>query len=152
MGEELTIHEIMKILPHRYPFLLVDKVLDYDLEKGYLIGQKNLTMNEFYFQGHFPGNPIMPGVLVLEALAQASGIFVWLKGHQEKIAYLLNLADVKFRRPILPGDRLELRCEGLHLTGKGGRFSAKAEVKGQVAAEAVIGFVLQDKETEPSRG
>src|SRR5437879_1960817 len=96
------IKEIMKILPHRYPFLLVDKILEMDLEKGTITGQKNLTMNEAFFQGHFPEAPIMPGVLILEALAQAGGVLVHLRGNREKIALILFVDDARFRHPVKP--------------------------------------------------
>src|SRR5271154_4726377 len=87
----LDLKEILKILPHRYPFLLVDKILEVDLERGYIKGQKNLTINEAFFQGHFPDAPIMPGVLILEALAQTGGVLVHLKDPTAKIAVLLNV-------------------------------------------------------------
>ncbi len=141
----LDIKQILNILPHRYPFLLVDKVLEMDLEKGYILAQKNLTINEAFFQGHFPEAPIMPGVLILEALAQAGGILVHLKGREGKIAVLLNVNQAKFRHPVKPGDVLHLRCQGLHFSSKGGRVKAEALVDGKIAAEAEIGFVFVDK-------
>src|SRR5579863_5617234 len=97
----LNVKEIAKILPHRYPFLLVDKIVYLNLEENKIIGQKNVTVNEQFFQGHFPGVPIMPGVLTLEALAQAGGILVYKKGHHKKIALLLNINKVKFRKPVV---------------------------------------------------
>ncbi len=100
----LDVNGILKILPHRYPFLLIDKVLEIDLEKGFVLAQKNLTINEAFFQGHFPDAPIMPGVLILEAMAQAGGILVHKKGSNEKIAVLLNVNHAKFRHPVKPGD------------------------------------------------
>jgi 3-hydroxyacyl-[acyl-carrier-protein] dehydratase len=141
----LDVKDIVKILPHRYPFLLVDKVLEIDLEKGYVIAQKNVTINEAFFQGHFPGAPIMPGVLILEALAQAGGVLVHLKGHQQKIAVLLNVNNAKFRHPVKPGDVLMLHCEGIHFSTKGGRVKAQAKVHDKIAVEAEIGFALIDK-------
>lgn len=142
----LTIKQIAKILPHRYPFLLVDRVNDVDLEKGIIIAQKNLTINEAFFQGHFPDAPIMPGVLILEALAQAGGVLVHLKGQMDnKIAVLLNVNNAKFRQPVHPGDVLILRCEGIHFSSKGGRVKAEAFVGDKIAAEAEIGFALVDK-------
>lgn len=146
-SKTLDITDIIKILPHRYPFLLVDKIIDYDLDKSYIIGQKNVTINESFFPGHFPDAPIMPGVLILESLAQTGAVFIHLKGFRDKTAFLLNLNNAKFRQPVRPGDVLELRCEGLHLSAKGGRFKAEAFVSsGKMAAEAEIGFVLVDKE------
>lgn len=144
-NQGLDIKQIIKILPHRYPFLLVDRVLEIDLEKGYILAQKNMTFNEAFFQGHFPEAPIMPGVLILEALAQAGGILVHLKGGEGKIAVLLNVNHAKFRQPVKPGDVLHLRCQGLHFSSKGGRVKAEALVDGKVAAEGEIGFVFVDK-------
>lgn len=142
----LSLKEISKILPHRYPFLLVDRVVHLDLEENTIIGQKNVTANEQFFQGHFPGVPIMPGVLVLEALAQAGGILVHQKGQCNKIAVLLNINNAKFRRPVVPGDVLMLHATGQHLSSKGGKIQARALVNQQLAVEAEIGFALLDKE------
>jgi 3-hydroxyacyl-[acyl-carrier-protein] dehydratase len=142
----LTIKEVSQILPHRYPFLLIDKVIYLNPEENKIIAQKNVTMNEHFFQGHFPGAPIMPGVLILEALAQAGGILVHQKGYNEKIALLLSINNAKFRRPVVPGDILLLHATGLHVSSKGGRVEAKAMVNDQLAVEAEIGFVLIDKD------
>lgn len=141
----MDVKDIVKILPHRYPFLLVDRILSYDLERGIIIGQKNATINEAFFQGHFPDAPIMPGVLILEALAQVGGVLVHLKGCADKIAVLLNVNNAKFRSPVKPGDVLTLHCEGLHFSSKGGRVKATASVNEKVAVEAEIGFALVDK-------
>ncbi|MDF2550245.1 MAG: fabZ [Chlamydiales bacterium] len=141
----LDIGQILKILPHRYPFLLVDKIIDLDLEQGTIVGQKNVTMNENFFQGHFPQAPIMPGVLILEALAQTGGILVHLKGQQERIALLLNVNQAKFRQPVRPGDQLILKAEGLHFGSKGGRVRAQAFVDNKLAAEAELGFAIVDQ-------
>lgn len=138
----LDIKAITQILPHRYPFLLVDKITYLNLEENTIIGQKNVTMNEHFFQGHFPKFPIMPGVLILEALAQTGGVLMHQKGYDDKIALLLNINQAKFRRPVVPGDVLMLHATGLHLTQKGGRIAAKAMVNDQIAAEAEIGFVM----------
>ena len=142
----LDVKEISRILPHRYPFLLVDRVISLNLEEETIIAQKNVTSNEQFFQGHFPGVPIMPGVLILEALAQAGGILVHQKGYNEKTAVLLNVNNAKFRRPVTPGDVLYLHASVIHLSGKGGRVQAKAVVNDQLAVEAEIGFALVDKE------
>lgn len=143
--QPIPIKDILKILPHRYPFLLVDRITSYDLEKGIIEGLKNATFNEGFFQGHFPDAPIMPGVLILEALAQVGGVLVHLKGASEKIAVLLNVNQAKFRNPVRPGDVLKLRCEGIHFSSKGGRVKAIASVNDKVAVEAEIGFALVDK-------
>lgn len=137
--------QIAKILPHRFPFLLVDRILDVNLEEEFIIGQKNLTINEAFFQGHFPDAPIMPGVLILEALAQVGGILIYMKGYQDKIAVLLTVNNAKFRNPVKPGDTLILKVKGLHLSSKAGRMQATATVNDKVAVEAEIGFALIDK-------
>ncbi|HEX2582778.1 MAG TPA: 3-hydroxyacyl-ACP dehydratase FabZ [Chlamydiales bacterium] len=142
----LSTKEVQKILPHRYPFLMVDRVLSIDLEASEIICVKNVTVNEPFFQGHFPGAPIMPGVLILEALAQAGGILVHQKGYDKKIAVLLNVTGAKFRRPVTPGDVLYLHVKGLHISGNGGKIQAKAMIGEQIAAEAELSFGLIDKE------
>jgi 3-hydroxyacyl-[acyl-carrier-protein] dehydratase len=138
--------EVAGILPHRYPFLLVDRVIDLDLEENRIVAQKNVTMNEQFFQGHFPFAPIMPGVLILEALAQTGGILVHRKGYDRKLAVLLNMNNVKFRRPVVPGDVLILHATALHLSNRAGKFTTKALVDDRVVAEAEIAFALVDKE------
>lgn len=143
--QNLDIKQIISILPHRYPFLLIDRVLELDLEKGSVLAQKNVTINESFFQGHFPDAPIMPGVLILEALAQAGGILVHLKGAKDKIAVLLSVNQAKFRLPVRPGDVLYLKGQGIHFSSKGGRIKAEALVNDKVAAEAEIGFVFVNK-------
>lgn len=142
----LNVKEIAKILPHRYPFLLVDRIIYLNLEENVIIGQKNVTINEQFFQGHFPDAPIMPGVLILEALAQTGGILVHKKGYNQKIAVLLNINNAKFRKPVVPGDVLTLHATGIYLGSKGGRVMAKALINDQLAVEAEIGFALVDKE------
>lgn len=141
----LDIKQIIQILPHRYPFLLVDRVLEIDVEKGFILAQKNVTINESFFQGHFPGAPIMPGVLILEALAQAGGILVHLKTDTDKIAVLLNVNQAKFRHPVKPGDVLLLKGTGLHFSSKGGKIKAEALVHDKIVAQAEIGFVFINK-------
>lgn len=138
----LDIKAISQILPHRYPFLLVDKIIYLNLEENLIIGLKSVTANEPFFQGHFPGAPIMPGVLVLEALAQTGGILVHQKGYTEKIALLMSVNNAKFRRPVMPGDTLHLHASGTHISSKGGKVQAKATVNDQLVAEAEIGFAL----------
>lgn len=144
-GIEVNLKQILEILPHRYPFLLVDKVIHLDLEKNEIVGQKNVTFNEAFFQGHFPGAPIMPGVLALEALAQTGGILAYYKGYQQRIAVLLNINNAKFRRPIYPGDILHLHCDGPFFSSKGGRVKAAAKIEDKVAVEAEIGYALVDR-------
>ena len=137
---------IAKILPHRYPFLLVDRIIHIDLENNEIIGQKNITINEHFFNGHFPNAPIMPGVLVIEAMAQTGGILVHQKGYVKKIAVLLNVSDAKFRRPIYPGDSIFLEIKALHISNKGGKIKAQAKVNEKIAVEATLSFALIDKE------
>lgn len=140
------IKKIREILPHRYPFLLVDKIVEIDLEKPSITGQKNVTINEAFFQGHFPEAPIMPGVLILEALAQTGGILVYEKGFTDKIALFLSVNQAKFRNPVKPGDVLLLYAEGTVFSSKGGRVKTKAMVGSKVAVEAELGFALVKKE------
>jgi|ERR1700722_2846687 len=140
------IKKISEILPHRYPFLLVDKIVEMDLEKPSIVGQKNVTINEAFFQGHFPDAPIMPGVLILEALAQTGGILVHSKGFTDKIALFLSVYNAKFRNPVKPGDILFLYAEGTVFSSKGGRVKTKAMVGSKIAVEAELGFALVKKE------
>ncbi len=142
----LDIKEISEILPHGYPFLLVDRILELNLEEDSIVGLKNVTMNEPFFQGHFPGVPIMPGVLILEALAQTGGILIHKKNKDAKIALLMSVNNAKFRKPVVPGDALILQATGIHFSSKGGKIRAKALVGSKVAVEAEIGFVLVQKE------
>ena len=145
-NDVIEAREILEILPHRFPFLLIDKVLKLDLEENIVIAQKNTTFNEAFFQGHFPGIPIMPGVLILEALAQTGGILIYKKGYVGKIAVLMNVKNAKFRTPVRPGDILRLEVKGLHLSSKGGRFKVHAFTDEKLAVEAEMGFALIDKD------
>jgi len=142
----LNIKQIKEILPHRYPFLLVDVITHLDLEANEVTGVKNITANEPFFQGHFPVAPVMPGVLILEALAQTGGILVHQKGFDKKIAVLLNITDAKFRKTVVPGDVLYLKAKAAHISGTGGKMSAKAMLGDKVAAEATMSFALVDKD------
>ena len=138
----LEIEEIKSILPHRYPFLLVDRVLE--LEPGRrAVGVKNVTANEPFFQGHVPQRAIMPGVLIIEAMAQIGGIMVLsLPEHKGKMAYLGTISEAKFRRPVVPGDTLTLETEVLRIRGNTGKVRCTARVGGEPAAEAEILFAL----------
>lgn len=146
--DQMNIKEILKILPHRFPFLLIDKVIRCDVENGEIEAIKNLTYNEHFFQGHFPETPIMPGVLILEALAQAGGVLVNLRLKQEmsKIAVLMNIREAKFRRPAKPGDQLRLICKGIHFSSRAGKLEAHAYIDDQLAAEAEMSFAIVDKD------
>lgn len=146
----LSVKEILDLLPHRYPFLLVDKVLMYDLEAKTIEAQKNVSFNESFFSGHFPGAPIMPGVLILEALAQAAGVLLGLalKNDKEKrVALFLGIQKAKFRQAVKPGDVLSLHAKFSLLSSKGGKALARAQVGQHVATEAELSFALVDKES-----
>ena len=130
--------EILKLLPHRYPFLLIDRVLELEPGKR-LLGFKNVTFNEPFFQGHFPGHPVMPGVLVVEALAQACAVLAYKSTNatpETKVTYLMGVDKAKWRRPVVPGDRLELEVEVLRNKGSIWKSRGVARVDGQKAAEA----------------
>ena len=143
--EELDINAILSCLPHRYPFLLVDKVLEIDREEGRILGVKNVTYNEPFFQGHFPGNPIMPGVLIIEALAQIGGILMFEKGYPQ-LKVLASIRSAKFRRLVKPGDVLHLEAWEIHLSARGGKVKGEARVNNEKAAEGEIVFgIISDK-------
>lgn len=146
----VKLKELLNLLPHRYPFLLVDKVLSYDLENKQIVAQKNVSFNEPFFMGHFPDAPIMPGVLILEALAQAAGVLLGLvlnNDRNKKIALFLGVQKAKFRHPVRPGDLLILKADFTLISAKGGKASAKAYVDSRVVAEGELSFVLVDKES-----
>jgi UDP-3-O-[3-hydroxymyristoyl] N-acetylglucosamine deacetylase/3-hydroxyacyl-[acyl-carrier-protein] dehydratase len=135
---------IQRILPHRYPMLLVDRVIELDGDRR-AVGIKNVTINEPFFQGHYPRQPIMPGVLIIEALAQLGGILLAQKlEHTGKVAMLLSLDKVKFRRPVVPGDQLVLEARTIRLKTRTGETRCRATVGGELAAEALIRFMLVD--------
>lgn len=139
---ELDIEAIKQILPHRYPFLLVDRILALEPGKR-AVGLKNVTANEPFFQGHFPQRSIMPGVLIIEIMAQVGGVMILsLEEHQGKLAYIGTVDNAKFRRPVVPGDTLEVEVELLRLRGNAGKVKCVARVGGEEAAEAEIMFAL----------
>ena len=138
----LEIEAIKEILPHRFPFLLVDRILELEPGKR-AVGIKNVTANEPFFQGHFPQRAIMPGVLIIEAMAQVGGIMILsVEEHRGKLAYLGTVDGVKFRRPVVPGDTIEMETELLRIRGNMGRVRCAARVSGQDVAEAEIMFAL----------
>jgi 3-hydroxyacyl-[acyl-carrier-protein] dehydratase len=138
----MGIKEIQEILPHRYPFLLIDRVTEV-VEGKSVTGYKNVTMNEQFFQGHFPGNPIMPGVLILEALAQVGAIAVLqMEEYKGKTPMFAGADKVKWRKPVVPGDKLELSCEIIKLRGPIGIGKGIASVDGKKVCEAEIMFAI----------
>ena len=142
------IEDIMAILPHRYPFLLVDRVIE--LEPGVRIrGVKNVTMNEPFFQGHFPGAPIMPGALILEAMAQTGGVLMLLSrgGRPDNmLVYFMGIDQARFRRPVTPGDRLEMDCRVLKMKSRVSQMEGKAYVDGELVAEALFMSTIVERE------
>ncbi len=143
-GQELGAPEIMKILPHREPFLFVDRITS--LEKGRrAVGIKNVTINDYFFKGHFPTRPVMPGVLIIEAMAQVGGVMMLSpEENQGKIAYFIAADNIKFRKTVVPGDQLVLEVDAGKIKPKTGLVHAKAKVEGKVVAEADLKFVLTD--------
>ena len=142
----MDIRKIMRLLPHRYPFLMIDRVVSIDGDKK-AVGIKNVSINEPFFQGHYPNLPIMPGVLIVEAMAQLSGILLGRRlQHTGKVAVLLSMDKVKMRRPVRPGDQLILEAEGLHARSRIGHCRCRALVGDDLAAEAEIKFMLVDSE------
>ena len=139
-------NEIRKILPHRYPFLLVDKILDYDDQR--IVGLKNVTVNEPHFVGHFPDFPVMPGVLITEAMAQVAGILVLMSipDRDSKLVLLASIDEAKFRKPVLPGDQLVIEMSVVKRKSFVAKMRGTASVDGQVVAEATVMCSLQDKE------
>jgi len=141
----IDINEILNILPHRYPFLLVDKVVELEAGKR-AKGIKNVTINEPFFQGHFPGHPIMPGVLIVEAMAQVGGILAFKTANvANKAVYFMGIDKAKFRRPVLPGDRLELVLEVTKQRGAIWVFKGEAYVEENLVAEAELMATIVDK-------
>ncbi|ASF40870.1 3-hydroxyacyl-ACP dehydratase FabZ [Halobacillus halophilus] len=139
----LDIQEIKEIIPHRYPFLLIDQVEEI-VEGERAVGYKNVTMNEPFFQGHFPDYPVMPGVLITEALAQMGAVAMLKKEeNQGKLAFFTGIDKCRFKRQVKPGDRLKLEVDIVRLKGPMGKGKAKATVDGEVACEAEIMFALK---------
>ncbi len=141
----LMIEQIRNCLPHRYPFLLVDRILEMDTQKLRAVGLKNVTVNEEFFQGHWPHRPVMPGVLLIECMAQVGGVLILsLEGNRGKHAYLGSIEQVKFRRPVVPGDQLIIETQIKKLRSRTGLVECTARVDGQLAAEASIIFAVAD--------
>jgi 3-hydroxyacyl-[acyl-carrier-protein] dehydratase len=146
----LGIQEIQKLIPHRYPMLLIDR-LERIIKGESAVGIKNVTMNEWFFQGHFPDNPVMPGVLIVEAMAQTAGTLVMYsteKKAENKLVYFMTISEAKFRKPVLPGDTLEILVEKIKGRDPIWKFSGKAQVNGSLVSEAVFSAMIVDKPNE----
>jgi 3-hydroxyacyl-[acyl-carrier-protein] dehydratase len=137
-GNSLDIKGILDILPHRYPFVMVDRILEYE-EAKYIVGIKNVTMNEPFFQGHFPGEPVMPGVMILEGMAQIGALLAYKSMPEaigEKLVYFAGIDNVRFRKMVRPGDQIVFRVECIRMKPKLSKMSGKAYVDDQLAVEA----------------
>jgi 3-hydroxyacyl-[acyl-carrier-protein] dehydratase len=145
----LTIQEIMDFLPHRYPFLLIDRVLEFEPQKS-VVAIKNVTMNEPFFQGHFPGAPIMPGVLVIEAMAQAGAVLLLseLEDRHSKLAVFTGIDGAKFRRSITPGDQLRIEVNVVSFRPRAGKMEGKAFIDGKLACEATLTCMIVPRRPE----
>jgi beta-hydroxyacyl-ACP dehydratase FabZ len=144
-GVVYTTGDILSILPHRYPFLLVDRIVALEPEKR-ITGLKNVTVNEPFFEGHFPGAPVMPGVLIIESMAQVAGVLIYrdLPEKEKKLIYFTGIENAKFRRPVTPGDQLLIEMELLVRRNNFGKMAGTAKVEGKLAAEAVVQFAIVD--------
>jgi UDP-3-O-[3-hydroxymyristoyl] N-acetylglucosamine deacetylase/3-hydroxyacyl-[acyl-carrier-protein] dehydratase len=142
----LGIEDIMKVLPHRYPFLLVDRIIDFEPRQR-IVGIKNVTINEPFFQGHFPGHPIMPGVLIIEAMAQVGGMLLMgaIDDPENKVVYFMSLDKIKFRRPVKPGDQIRFELEMQQIRGSVCKMRGVGLVDGNVVAEAEMAAMIRDR-------
>ena len=146
MADVLTIEAILEILPHRHPFLLVDRVIEIEPLKR-IVGIKSVTFNEHFFQGHFPGQPVMPGVLIVEALAQVAAILVLreVPDRAKRLVLFGGIDECRFRRPVVPGDQLRLEAEVVQIRSRAARMRCTASVDGQVVAEATLLSTMTDR-------
>jgi 3-hydroxyacyl-[acyl-carrier-protein] dehydratase len=141
----MDVTEIRQILPHRYPFLLVDRIIELEAER--IVGIKNVTANEPFFMGHFPDFPVMPGVLIVEAMAQTAGILVLksIPDRDQKLVFLVSVDAARFRKPVVPGDQLRLEMRVIRRKGSVAKMAGKAFVDGTLVAEAEVMCKLEDK-------
>lgn len=148
----LDINEIMKIIPHRYPFLLVDRIVEMVPGKR-VVGLKNVTINEPFFAGHFPQAPVMPGVLILEAIAQVGAVMVLqdLPDRVNKLLYFVAIESAKFRRPVVPGDQLRIEVTVQSMRAKFGKMRGEASVDGKLVAESVVTCAVVDRDEPPKQ-
>jgi len=145
---------VMKLLPHRYPFLMVDRIIDMDRDES-AVGIKAVSINEPFFQGHFPGFPIMPGVLIVEGLAQTAGALCvsnYDTSYKPQLVYFMGIDRAKFRKPVLPGDLLHYHVRKIRSRGKAWRFYGEARVNGQIVAEAEVSALILDPEEAMKKG
>jgi beta-hydroxyacyl-ACP dehydratase FabZ len=145
-GFVYSIMDIMSFLPHRYPFLLVDRIVEIEGDKR-IVGLKNVTINEPFFQGHFPGAPVMPGVLIIESMAQVAGVMIYrdMPNKDKKLIYFTGIENAKFRRPVLPGDQLRIEMQLLNRRTNFGKMNGQATVDGRLVAEATVTFAISDR-------
>ncbi|HKN60958.1 MAG TPA: 3-hydroxyacyl-ACP dehydratase FabZ [Candidatus Acidoferrales bacterium] len=146
----LDVNGIQKILPHRYPFLLVDAIEEMERWKR-IVGIKNVTINEAFFQGHFPGQPIMPGVLIIESMAQTGGLLLLqeVPDREKKLVYFVAIDNARFRRPVVPGDQLRIEVKVIAWRGDFCKIEGQATVNGDLAAEATLMCKMVDRDTQP---
>ena len=141
MSNIMEIEDILKILPHRYPFMLVDRIIEQSGDGNRIVGLKNLTFNELFFQGHFPDNPVMPGVLQLEAMAQVAGVMLNSRsGNEGRIAYFMSIGNAKFRKVVKPGDQLIIEVETVRMRSRMALVKGKAFVGDNLVSEAELSF------------
>jgi 3-hydroxyacyl-[acyl-carrier-protein] dehydratase len=146
----LDVNDIRRILPHRYPFLLVDRIIELDAER--IVGIKNVTANEPFFAGHFPDFPVMPGVLIVEAMAQTAGVLVLrtIADRDDKLVFLVSVDAARFRKPVVPGDTLRLEMTVIKRKGSVAKMAGRATVNGVLVAEAEVMCKLEDKKSAPA--